>query len=110
MYDLVNTSHEIFDLAKTWIRSHEIRDATGFNLGYCFLGTTFSVSRLLHEHYLPADRADSLVDTTDRCKSKTPDSRSLAKDLSAVAFLTLSVVVVWVDDGLVTKDRVILHP
>jgi hypothetical protein len=31
MYDPVNTSHEIFDLAETWGGSHEISDATGFN-------------------------------------------------------------------------------
>jgi hypothetical protein len=51
MYDSVNTSLEIIDLAKP---------------GYRFLETTLSVNpnnnRLLCAHYLPADRADSLVD------------------------------------------------
>jgi len=71
------TSHEIFDLAETWGGSHEIGDATGFNSGYWFLGTTLSVNPnyngLLCAHYLSPDRANSLVDTTDHCKSENPD-------------------------------------
>jgi hypothetical protein len=93
MYDLVNTSHEIFDLAEARRGSHEISDATGFNSGYWFLGTTLSINKLLHAHYLPTDRAGSLVDMVDRR-----------------AILTPSVAVVWADDGLVTKDGAVLHP
>ena len=62
-------SHEISNLAKTWGGSHKISNTTGFNSGYWFLGTTLSVSlnydKLLCAHYPPADRVDSLVDTTD---------------------------------------------
>jgi len=58
---LINTSYEMFDLAETWRGNHEISNVIGFNSGYCFLGTTLSVNGLLRGHYLPADRADSLV-------------------------------------------------
>jgi hypothetical protein len=77
VYDLVNTSHEIFDLAETWGESHEISNATGSNSGYWFLGT-LSVSNPNYNgfpctHYLPADRVDSFVDMINRCKSSSPD-------------------------------------
>jgi hypothetical protein len=39
-----------------------------------------------------------------------PKSRSLGKNLSTVASLTPSVVVVWADDGLVIEDEAALHP
>jgi hypothetical protein len=55
MYNPVNTSHEIFDLAKTWGEGHEISDTTGSNSGYWFLGMTLSVNTDCYVHYLPAD-------------------------------------------------------
>jgi len=77
MCDPVNTSHQIFDLAETWGGSHEIRDVIGSNLGYWFFETTLSVNPncngLIRAHCIPADRVDSLMDTTDRCKSGNPD-------------------------------------
>lgn len=76
-----------FDLAKTWGGGPKVSDATGYNSGYWFLGVTISVipnyNGLLCAYNLPADRADSLVDMTDHC-------RSLAEDLSTVASLTPS--------------------
>jgi hypothetical protein len=66
-----------FDLAEIWGGGREVSDATGYNSGYWFLGVTMSVSpsynELLCAHNLPADRADSLVDMTDHCKSKNRD-------------------------------------
>jgi hypothetical protein len=66
-----------FDLAKTWGGGPEVSDATGYNSGYWFLGVTISVipnyNGLLCAYNLPGDRADSLVDMTDHCKSKNPD-------------------------------------
>jgi len=74
MYNPVNTSHEIFDLAETWGADHEISDVTGSNLGYWFLGTTLSVNpnynKILCAHYLLADTVDLLVDMMDCCKSQ----------------------------------------
>jgi hypothetical protein len=81
MYNPINTSHEIFDLAETWEGGQEVSDATGSNSGYWLLGTKLSVNAnyngLPCAHYLPADRAGSLVDMTDRCKSKSPDFVSI---------------------------------
>jgi len=70
-------SHEISNLGETWGGSHEISNATGFNLGYWFLRATLSVSpdydELLCAHYLPANGADSLVDMMDHRKPENPD-------------------------------------
>jgi hypothetical protein len=74
---VTNTSHQIYDLAETWGGGYKISDATGSNSGYWFFGTTLPVNPncngLICAHCLPADRADSLVDTTDRFKSENPD-------------------------------------
>jgi hypothetical protein len=76
VYGAVNTNYETFNLAETLGGGYEISDATGSNSGY-WLGTALSVNLnynvLLCAHYLPADRADSLVDLADRCKSENPD-------------------------------------
>ena len=56
------------------VRGPEVSNVTDYN--HWFLGTTLSANhnynRLLCAHYLPADRADALVDTTNHCKSKIP--------------------------------------
>jgi hypothetical protein len=52
-----------------------------------------------------ADRADSLLTTTDRCKSENLD-----RLLSTVAVLTPSIVIVWANDGFIMKDGAVLHP
>ena len=87
-----------FDLAEAWGGGPEVSDVTGYNSGYWYLGITISVSPKyngsLCAHYLPADRADSLVNMMDRCKSDSRESRSLA-DLSTAASLTPSVVVIY---------------